>query len=100
MSKAYRLYNSEKLCVEESMHVKFHDKEPGDETPQQIDIAEAVTASETPEAEAAPDVPTAEAFEEDQRTYTHIQGQYSAQNVENKHQQLREFFQLFLSQNS
>ena len=24
-------------------------------------------------------------------------GQYSAQNVENKHQQLREFFQLFLS---
>ena len=27
----------------------------------------------------------------------HIQGQHSAQNIENKHQQLREFFQLFLS---
>ena len=85
-SKAYRLYNSETLCVEESMHVKFDDKEPGDETPEQVDFAgsedsdnysepdqisevndtsEAVTASETPEAEAAPDVPTAEAFEED-----------------------------------
>jgi len=32
-SKAYRLYNSETLCVEESMHVKFDDKEPGNETP-------------------------------------------------------------------
>ena len=38
-SKAYRLYNSETLCVEESMHVKFDDNEPGDETPEQIDIA-------------------------------------------------------------
>ena len=35
-SKAYRLYNSETLCVEESMHVKFDDKEPGDETPEQV----------------------------------------------------------------
>ena len=81
-SKAYRLYNSETLCVEESMHVKFDDKELGDETPEQIDIAdsedsddyskpnqisevndtlEAVTVSEMSEAEAAPDVPTAEA---------------------------------------
>ena len=31
------------------------------------------------------------------RQHTRIQDQYSAQNVENKHQQLREFFQLFLS---
>ena len=38
-SKAYRLYNSETLCVEESMHVKFDDEEPGDETPEQVDIA-------------------------------------------------------------
>jgi len=38
-SKAYRLYNSETLSVEESMHVKFDDKEPGDETPEQDDIA-------------------------------------------------------------
>ena len=33
-SKAYRLYNSETLCDEESMHVKFDDKEPGDKTPE------------------------------------------------------------------
>jgi len=29
------VYNSETLCVEESMHVKFDDKEPGNETPEQ-----------------------------------------------------------------
>jgi len=34
-SKAYIVYNSETLCVEESMHVKFDDKEPGNETPEQ-----------------------------------------------------------------
>ena len=28
------MYNSETLCVEESMHVKFDDKEPGNETPE------------------------------------------------------------------
>ena len=33
--KAYRVYNSKTLFVEESMHVKFDDKEPGNETPQQ-----------------------------------------------------------------
>jgi len=31
------------------------------------------------------------------RQHTRIQGQHSVQNVENKHQQLREFFQLFIS---
>jgi len=85
-SKAYRLYNSETLRVEESMHVKFDDKEPGDETPEQVDIAgsedsddfsepdqtselngtsEAVTAPDIPEAATASDVPTIEASEED-----------------------------------
>ena len=34
-SKTYKMYNSEKLCVEESMHVKFDDKEPGNQTPEQ-----------------------------------------------------------------
>ena len=29
--------------------------------------------------------------------HTHIQDQYSVQNIVNKHQQLREFFQLFIS---
>jgi len=33
-SKAYIVYNSETLCGEESMHVKFDDKEPGNETPE------------------------------------------------------------------
>ena len=30
-----KVYNSETLCVEESMHIKFDDKEPRNETPQQ-----------------------------------------------------------------
>jgi len=68
------------------MHVKFDDKEPGDETAKQVDIAgskdsddysepdqtselngtsEAVTAPDIPEAAIAPDVPTIEASEED-----------------------------------
>jgi len=34
-SKAYRVYNSETQCVVESMHIKFDDKEPGNETPEQ-----------------------------------------------------------------
>jgi len=34
-SKAYRVYNLETLCVEESMHVKFDDKERGSKTPEQ-----------------------------------------------------------------
>jgi len=29
------VYNSETHCFEESMHVKFDDKEPGNETPEQ-----------------------------------------------------------------
>ena len=29
------MYNLETLCVEESMHVKFDDKEPGNETLEQ-----------------------------------------------------------------
>jgi len=38
-----------------------------------------------------------EDLENKETTHTHIQGQYSVQNVVNKHQQLREFFQLFIS---
>jgi len=34
-SKTYIVYNSETQCVEESMHIKFDDKEPGNETPEQ-----------------------------------------------------------------
>ena len=68
------------------MHVKFDDKEPGDETPEQDKniagseesddysepdqtselngTSEAVTTPDTPEAATAPDVPIVEAFEE------------------------------------
>jgi len=77
-SKAYRLYNSETHCVEESMHVKFDDKEPGSKTPEQD---ESIAGSEesdnysepdqtpesddTSEAVTAPDVLVVEASEED-----------------------------------
>ena len=32
-SKAYRVYNNETLRVEESIHVSFDDKKPGNKTP-------------------------------------------------------------------
>jgi len=85
-SKAYRLYNSETHYVEESMHVKFNDKELGSKTPEQDEsiagseesddysepdqtskldgTSEAVTAPDAPEAATAPDVPIVEASEE------------------------------------
>jgi len=76
-SKRYRLYNLETLCVEESMHVKFDDKEPGSKTPEQNeniagseesdDYSEPDQTSElndAPEAVTAPDVPVEEASEE------------------------------------
>jgi len=49
-SKAYRVYNSETLCVEESMHVKFDDKKPGSETQEQDESATNIQVTEdTPE---------------------------------------------------
>ena len=56
-SKAYRVYNSETLCVEESMHVKFDDKELGDKTSKQDEGVAEIQVS--PEAE-----PTSEAQDE------------------------------------
>jgi len=40
------VYNSETLCVEESMHVKFDDKEPGSETPEQDESYADIQATE------------------------------------------------------
>jgi len=68
-SKAYKVYNSETLCVEESMHVKFDDKEPGSETPEQDESFADIQATEdtlepdqTEESEDSPEVePTSEA---------------------------------------
>jgi len=40
------VYNSETLCVEESMHVKFDDKEPRSETPEQDESFADIKATE------------------------------------------------------
>jgi len=45
-SKAYIVYNSKTLCVEESMHVKFDDKEPENETPEQNESVVDIQVSE------------------------------------------------------
>jgi len=66
------VYNSETLCVEESMHVKFDDKEPGNETPEQDkSFADIQDSEDTPKpdqidaSEVSPEVvPTPEAQEE------------------------------------
>jgi len=71
-SKAYIVYNSETLCVEESMHVKFDEKEPGNETPEQDesfadiqDFEDTPKPDQTSEFEDSPEaVPTPEAQEE------------------------------------
>jgi len=44
------VYNSETLCVEESMHVKFDDKESGSETSEQVEsFADIEVTKDTPE---------------------------------------------------
>jgi len=71
-SKAYRVYNSETFCIEESMHIKFDDKEPGNETPEQDEsFADIRDSEDTPkpdqisESEDSPKAdPTLEAQEE------------------------------------
>jgi len=58
------VYNSETLCVEESMHVKFDDKEPRSETPEQdesfADIQVTEDTSEPGQTEESEDSPKAE----------------------------------------
>ena len=62
------MYKLETLCVEESMHVKFDDKEPGNETPEQdesfadIKVPEdtsepdqTIESEDSPEAEPTPE---------------------------------------------
>jgi len=71
-SKAYKVYNSETLYVEESMHVKFDDKEPGSETSEQdesfadIQVTEdTLEPDQTVESEDSPKAePTSEAQDE------------------------------------
>jgi len=72
-SKTYRVYNSETLCVEESMHVKFDDKEPGSKTLEQDESFADIQATEdtsepnqTDESEDSPEAePTSEAQDEE-----------------------------------
>jgi len=66
------VYNSETLCVEESMHIKFHDKEPGSETLEQDECFADIQAHEdtsepdhTEESEDSSEVePNSEALDE------------------------------------
>jgi len=51
-SKTYKMYNSETLCVEESMHVKFDDKELGNEIQEQ---GKSFADIQVPEATSEPD---------------------------------------------
>ena len=47
-SKAYKVYNSETQCVEESMHIKFDDKKPGSEIPELVESFAEMHVSEEP----------------------------------------------------
>jgi len=68
-SKVYIVYNSETLCVEESMHVKFDDKEVGSETPEEDESYADIHVTEdtqepdqTSDSEVSPEAePTLEA---------------------------------------
>jgi len=46
------VYNSKTICVEESKHIKFDDKEPGNETPEQ---GESFADIQVPEDTSEPD---------------------------------------------
>ena len=65
-----RVYNSETLCVEESMHVQFDDKEPGNETSEQdesfADIQVLEDTSEPDQTSESEDSPEAEPIPEAQ----------------------------------
>ena len=47
-SKAYIVYNSETQCVEESLHIKFDDKEHGSKIPEQVESFADIQVSEEP----------------------------------------------------
>jgi len=78
-SKAYRVYNSETQCVEESIDIKFDDKEPRNKTPEQgesfadIQVPEdtsepdqIIESEDSPEAEPTPEAQNEAAFDEAQ----------------------------------
>ena len=61
---AYGVYNSETHVIEESMHIKFDDKEPGSETPEQDESFP--DTSEPDQIEESKDSPEAEPTSEAQ----------------------------------
>jgi len=69
-SKAYRVYNSETLYVQESLYIKFDDKEPGSETLEQdesyADIQVTEDTTEPDQSEEYEDNPYAERTSEAQ----------------------------------
>jgi len=55
-SKEYRVYNYETQCVEESMHIRFDDKEPGSEILELVESFTNIHVSEEPsEPDQTPD---------------------------------------------
>jgi len=67
------VYNSETQCVEESMHIKFDDKEPGNEIPELFDsfadiqvFEEPLEPDQTPESDESLEAkPTPDALNEE-----------------------------------
>jgi len=75
--KAYGVYNSETLCVEESMHVKFDDKELGNETTEQDEsVADIQVSEDTPEPDQIAE------YEEIQETKITLEAQEGAASDE------------------
>jgi len=72
-SKAFRVYNLETQCFEESMQIKFDDKDPGSEIPElgesfaNIEVFDdTLEPDQTPESEESPEVePTPKAQNEE-----------------------------------
>jgi len=73
------VYNSETQCVEESMHIKFDDKEPRNEIPEQVEsfvdiqvpedsseLDQIPKFDESPDVEPTPDTHNEEASDEAQ----------------------------------
>jgi len=79
------VYNSETLCVEESMHVKFDDKESGNETPEQdesfVDIQVLEDTSEPDQTSESEDSPKADPTLEAQKEVASDVAQDSSQQA-------------------
>jgi len=84
-SKAYIVYNSETLCVEESMHVKFDDKDLESKTPEQdesfADIQDTEDTSEPDQTEESEDNPEAEPTSEAQEELATDEAQDGSQQA-------------------